>query len=409
MRSQRAETLCAATYFCYDSAMTFALPRFRRPPLRLFPRWLVPGVLLAGFLANAAAMERVRVSADGRGFVQHPSGRPFTPWGMNYSSNDLEERWDKDWPAVERDLIELTRLGTNVLRIHLQFHRFMEGPEKVREHALRQLGRFLRLAESHGLHVDITGLACYTPAHNQPWYDALDEPRRWATQARFWQAVARECVSSPAVFCYNLMNEPVSPGGTRKPGQWYSGQLFGGYDYLQWIALEQGSRARDAIARDWVRTLTTAIRREDREHLITVGLLPTVKGVHFFGFVPATIAPELDFMSVHVYPDHKDPADAMKVLKQFVVPGKPLVIEETFPLSCSPEELQQFLIASRGIACGWFGHYLGKTQQELEDQQKAGSLSMGDGVSLQWLLLFQALRGRMTGPVPAPSHTDELR
>ena len=83
----------------------------------------------------------------------------------------------------------------------------------------------------------------------------------------------------------------------------------------------------------------------------------------------------------------------MRILKQFVVPGKPLVIEETFPLSCSAEELRKFLLDSRGIACGWIGHYLGKTRKELEDLKQAGRLSIPDATSLQWLELFEAMRG----------------
>ena len=38
---------------------------------------------------------------------------------------------------------------------------------------------------------------------------SLDERPRWDVQARFWEAVARACADSPAVFCYDLMNEPV--------------------------------------------------------------------------------------------------------------------------------------------------------------------------------------------------------
>ena len=38
-------------------------------------------------------------------------------------------------------------------------------------------------------------------------------------QARFWEAVATRCAGSPAVFCFDLMNEPVVPGGRREPGE----------------------------------------------------------------------------------------------------------------------------------------------------------------------------------------------
>jgi hypothetical protein len=361
----------------------------------------LPFVLLFCLMASLAAapaapMEAVRVAADGKGFVLQPSGKPFTPWGMNYLSNDLEERWDKDRPAIERDLAELKRLGADVLRIHLQFNQFMAGPDEPRRHALRRLGWFLKRAEKYGLYLDITGLACYSPAQRQRWYDALAEEQRWAAQARFWQAVARQCAASPAVFCYDLMNEPVAPAGDgRKSGQWYSGQLLGGYDYLQWIALNQKGRPRDGIARDWARTLVMAIRREDRKHLVTVGLLPTVNGSYFFGFVPATLAPEVDFISVHIYPEHKKPSEAIKILQQFAVPGKPLVIEETFPLNCSTDELRSFLLDSRSIATGWMGHYLGKTQKELENLERGGPLSLSDKISLQWFQLFQNIKRQM--------------
>jgi hypothetical protein len=44
--------------------------------------------------------------------------------------------------------------------------------------------------------------------------------------------------------------------------------------------------------------------------------------------------------------------------------GKPIVIEETFPLHCSQEEFDEFLRRSRGVAAGWIGHYFGRTIAE---------------------------------------------
>jgi hypothetical protein len=88
----------------------------------------------------------------------------------------------------------------------------MSSPDQPNTHALKQLRRMLSLAQSNRLYLDVTGLACYRPADTPKWYDALDERARWNAQANFWRAVARECASSPAVFCYDLMNEPISPG-----------------------------------------------------------------------------------------------------------------------------------------------------------------------------------------------------
>jgi len=175
----------------------------------------------------------------------------------------------------------------------------------------------------------------------------MDEPGRWAAQANFWAAVAEVGASSPAVFCYDLINEPLSPGVRRPSGQLRSGSRLGGYDFLQFIALDPAGRKREEIPVQWVRRMTDAIRHRDRAALITVGLLPWSRDWKFLsGFVPEKVGPELDLIRVHLYPDSKKLGEALESLRHFAV-GKPVVIEETFPLSCSAAELEEFLRASR--------------------------------------------------------------
>ena len=242
----------------------------------------------------------------------------------------------------------------------------------------------------------MTGLACYRPADAPKWYDALEEEQRWAAQAEFWEAVAGTCASSPAIFCYDLMNEPLSPGGKREAGQWYSGKLFGGYDFLQWIALDQKGRKREEIAAAWIGRMTAAIRRKDNEHLITVGLLPwSREWKHLSGFVPETVGAEVDFVSVHVYPEKGKVPEAMEGLRKFAV-GRPVVIEETFPLACSSEELKQFLRESREVACGWMGHYDGETVEELEGLAREKKITVAQSMWLEWLKVFGEMRSEMT-------------
>ena len=119
------------------------------------------------------------------------------------------------------------------------------------------------------------------------------------------------------------------------------GPPFAGKHFVQFITLDQQDRPRPDIARQWVRHLTTAIREKDKRHLITVGLVdwsldrPGLTS----GFVPAKIADALDFISVHLYPKAGKVKDALDTLAGFSV-GKPVVIEETFPLACSPKELE---------------------------------------------------------------------
>src|SRR3954447_21794849 len=79
----------------------------------------------------AQAMERIRVADDRKGFIGEASGRPFHPWGFNYDHDEqgrlIEDYWEWEWPKVEDDFREMKELGANVVRVHLQFGKFMEA------------------------------------------------------------------------------------------------------------------------------------------------------------------------------------------------------------------------------------------------------------------------------------------
>jgi hypothetical protein len=131
--------------------------------------------------------------------------------------------------------------------------------------------------------------------------------------------------------------------------------------------------------------LAAAIRSVDERHLITVGLVdwsldrPGLRS----GFVPKEIAADLDFICVHLYPEKEKVDAALETLKGFAV-GKPVVIEETFPLKCSSDEFSRFLEGSKHTAAGWVMFYWGKPPQELR-----GSTKIEDAFLLQSLELFE--------------------
>src|SRR6266699_3120584 len=174
-------------------------------------RQIMAMVPVLAFLGSVPAQEQadempwVRVSKDKKGIVLGPSGRPFVPWGFNYDHDDkgrlIEDYWEDEWPTVEAHFGQMKKLGANVVRVHLQLGKFMDGPDKP------------------------------------------SEKERWAVHARFWQAVAGRCAASPAVFCYDLMNEPVVPGGRLKEGDWL-GPAFAGKHFVQFITLDQADRPR---------------------------------------------------------------------------------------------------------------------------------------------------------------------
>src|SRR5205814_1312132 len=120
---------------------------------------------------------------------------------------------------------------------HLQLGKFLNGPKEPNSNSLDRLSSLVRMAERERLYLDLTGLGCYHKNDVPPWYDAMNERDRWDAQASFWELVAKTCADSPAVFCYDLMNEPVVPGGQRKPGDWL-GPAFAGKHFVQVITLD---------------------------------------------------------------------------------------------------------------------------------------------------------------------------
>ena len=340
---------------------------------------------------SAAGMDWIVVSKDGKGFVGEKSRARFTPWGFNYDHDAggrlIEDYWETEWESVEKHFKQMKKLGANVVRIHLQTAKFLDAADKPNAGTLERLGRLVKLAEKVGLYLDLTGLGCYHKQDVPAWYDNLGEKERWEVQARFWREVARRCAGSPAIFCYDLMNEPVVSGGKRKPGDWLGG-AFAGKHFVQFICLDQAGRGRPDVARAWVEKLAGAVRKVDPRHLITVGLVdwsldrPGLTS----GFVPEKIAGALDFVSVHIYPEKGGVDRALKTLSGFSL-GKPVVIEETFPLKCSLAEFEKFLDGSRESASGWIGFYWGKPPEELKKSKE-----IRDALMLSWLEFFERKR-----------------
>jgi hypothetical protein len=342
--------------------------------------------------SGAAELQRVRVAQDGRSFQLDPSGKAFIVWGVNYDHDRklrlLEEYWNDQWPTVEQDFNEIIDLGANVVRIHLQFRNFMDAPDRPNAQALAQLRRLVALAERSGLYLDVTGLACYRKRDVPRWYDALSESQRWDAQARFWEAVAGACAASPAVFCYDLMNEPVAVGGDERRDDWLDAP-FAGMTFTQAINLEGNGRRRSDVALAWLRKMTAAVRKHDRRTLITVGLLDWSldrPGERQTGFVPALVAGHVDFIAVHIYPSAGKIREDLETLRGFNV-GKPVVVEETFPLRCSVAENAEFIEKAAPFASGWISFYWGKRIEEYDTPEK------NDGRTQAWLNYFRS-RGR---------------
>jgi hypothetical protein len=351
-------------------------------------------LLLMLLCIGQSRSEFIRVSKDHKGFVFSGSGKKFTPWGFNYdhdrSNRLLEYYWKEEWNTVVSDFREMKELGANTVRIHLQVSRFMNSEVEMNQEALDLLARLVKLAEQTHLYLNVTGLGCYDKADVPKWYNDLDEERRWAAHARFWEAVVKVCKDSPAIFCYDLMNEPVVTED-KKGRDWTPG-AFGDRYFVQRLTLDHRGRDSKQIARKWVDRMVAAVRKHDTNHLVTIGVIPwamTWPNARPL-FYSAEVGEKLDFVSVHFYPKSGEVEKALKALEVYSV-GKPIVIEEMFPLSCSVEELDQFIHGSKKIAAGWISFYWGATIAELKAKQPIAEATspVALQLTLNWLEYFQ--------------------
>ncbi len=361
-------------------------------------------VLLSRNEVEGTELPAIHVSIDGTHFVSGDSGTPFRPMGFNYDHDAdgrlLEDYWHTEWDRVENDFRDMQSLGANVVRIHLQFGKFMTSATEANADELKQLQRLLTLAEESKLYLDLTGLGCYHKKDVPAWYDALDEQARWNAQQVFWEAVATVCNDSSAVFCYDLMNEPVIGGD--KAGPDWLGPAFAGKHFVQFVARSTNGRTRPEAAKQWIDQMVNAVRRHDKRHLITVGFVdwsldrPGLTS----GFDPLKVAEKLDFLAVHLYPATGKVDEALETLKGFQI-GKPVIVEETFPLKCSHDEMKAFIDRSGDQADGWISFFWGKMPDEYQP-----TTSIGDAIVSQWLTQFSAMM-KVEKPQAAKTSADD--
>ncbi|MCK5171921.1 MAG: hypothetical protein KAR47_00930, partial [Planctomycetes bacterium] len=110
-------------------------------------------------------------------------------------------------------------------------------------------------------------------------------------------------------------------------------------------------------------------------------------------FYSEQVSENLDFVSVHFYPEKDQIEKAVKALTVYDI-GKPLVIEETFPLRCSRDELDSFIDGSKAIVDGWISFYWGKTVEEYA----GADLTIADAIKKQWLEHFAAKSKQVLPP-----------
>ncbi len=385
------------------------------------------GVLFLGCrtsqISRAAGFEDTGfIEVDGFGFRNSTTGTPWVPVGVNYDHDAegrlIEDYWHEEWMRVVGDFKEMADLGFTVVRIHLQFGKFMKSPTTLHESQLKQLDKVIALAERLGLRLDITGLAHYRKEDIPEWFLLQTDAQMIETERMFWSTIATRYAQEPAIFCYDLQNEPivnltntdeiVGPPFIGVEGTYHFINLKGrdvSTPWTEWIQSKYGTekalgaawldfprkgetfdsiqmpgaldkqRAKDLVefghdrARTWTRRMVEAIREKDHRHLITIGLLPDSLpfGDFYASFPPQALVDLLDFISVHIHlresEDSDNSLESEMILRAAYV-GKPVLMEE-FSMLIQPERASRFLERSRSSVSGYLGYYWGDLPKEL--------------------------------------------
>lgn len=436
--------------------------RFSRP-LDKWPSFVMLGCLLAPIVFIAAeaiassrvaiaGMELIVVAPDGRGFVECDSGRPFIPFGTNYYDPDTgwaPKIWRRfDAAKVKRHFGVMKELGVNCARVFLTAATFQPDAETIDKQALEKLDTLVGIARYSGIRLMLTG-----PDHWEGVPEYWKEDRFAGEQAlkaleHFWAVVAGRYRGEPAIFAWDLLNEPHLPWFDE---QWRDGwnkwleDTYGNWDGLksawgaeitesdQWgkaavpkdspmtgsTRLRDYQLFREHLADQWVRRQVEAIRKADGTHLVTVGYIqwsyPLVRPGNpsrYAAFNPRRQARWLDFVTIHFYPTLGSPfqseanwrknLDYLQAALAYCHTGKPVVLAEfgwygggapqQHPFVSEAQQADWItaeIEASRPLADGWLSWPFADTPESRDISLYAG-LVKPDMSLKAWGRKFQA-------------------
>jgi endo-1,4-beta-mannosidase len=300
------------------------------------------GINVTSGAAERSKMELIVVSPDGTGFIERESGRSYIPFGTNYY--DPHTGWaPKLWRKFDADNVRehfglMSEIGVNCARVFLTAGSFQPEAESVDESSLKKLDTLVRIGRDTGTRLILTGPDHWegSPSYWRP--DRYGGEKALQALENFWKTVGQRYKGEPAIFAWDLLNEPHMPWFVEEwQGRWnvwlkikyldrdilkdaWGKELTESDKWGDVKAPEDRADAgnprlrdwqlfREHLADEWVRRQVEAIRLVDSTHLITVGYIqwsyPLVRPGQpgrYAAFNPHRQKQWLDFMTIHFYP-----------------------------------------------------------------------------------------------------------
>jgi len=254
-------------------------------------------------------------------------------FGVNYIDYKTRHWPPHPWQdfnteRLKEDFKTISSLGFKLIRIFLTAYSFMPSLNKISYHSLEKLDLLLRIAKDYGLKVILTG-----PDHWEGWPKWMPQNKFTDNKMReglcvFWETITKTFNENEAIYAWDILNEPeIEYLGPEKDKQ----------------AIFEYQKQRERTATEWIRFQSKIIKRRDTNHPVTLGLSQSVfplkrcKSSNPSGynpFQPKNLAPFLDFISIHFYPNTTENfiEDNLELLLAWVVyamiPNKPLCFQE---------------------------------------------------------------------------------
>jgi hypothetical protein len=229
--------------------------------------------------SNGAAARLPKVHFDGEYFVRE--GKRFLPVGAHWVPAKAAMQWPVQWDPkdIEADFAKMHDLGYTMVRFDLMWAWFEPRPGDYNPEAFKQLDYLIALGHKYEIYLHpslFIGGEVGEAYWDVPWRHGRNpqsDPEMLRLETNHAAEFGRRYANESAILGWDLTDEPPF-----------------------WIV---ASQTTDAMAINWTRLITGALRRYDSMHPIVAGT--SQEDLDHGPFRPDNIAGEVDFFSVHPF------------------------------------------------------------------------------------------------------------
>jgi hypothetical protein len=272
MTTNRKTTRVTVRRMLIRSAMVTSL---LLPSHYLFGRGNPP----AAAQSSGAAARLPKIHFDGEYFVRE--GKRFLPVGAHWVPAKAAMQWPVQWDPrdIEADFTKMHELGYTMVRFDLMWAWFEPRPGDYNPEAFKQLDYLISLGHKYEIYLHpslFIGGEVGEAYWDVPWRHGRNpqsDPEMLRLETNHAAEFGRRYANESAIMGWDLTDEPPF-----------------------WIVAAQTT---DAMAINWTRLITGALRRYDTSHPIVAGT--SQEDLDHGPFRPDNIAGEVDFFSVHPF------------------------------------------------------------------------------------------------------------